>query len=343
MNWDNDINYFEIKKYIKILLDKEYSDEDIIKELIKTYDIENVVAELQLSKVKNAQKNELEKKLSDERKKYVLDYALKNGFSEKRIIEEVKSKFNVSETRIRKDIKRAKIKYDEIIRKERVERCPSNRIPYHILDNISVKVINCTCRESGFVKLSVIVKNRNNIGFRRCDFNILMYDDNHRLIDICKASVFSIKPYTESKEVLLCFTHYKNIVSYKLEFNNIVTYEYDGCFYNESKSYKESLLVNKKSDINAEILNNIEIKIIKSIFDDDNLESRILLKNNSNCSLDLIEIEARFYDEDKNIIDIGKSSIFKILPNSDTAHKLTFYNIDENVKFYSLKAVSILI
>lgn len=340
MNWDNDINYFEIKKYIKILLDKEYSDEDIIKELIKTYDIENVVAELQLSKVKNAKKNELEKKLSDERKKYVLDYVFKNGFCEKKIIEEVKSKFNVSETRIRKDIKRAKIKYDETIRKEREARCPSNRIPYHILDNISVKVINCTCSESGFVRLSVIVKNRNNIGFRRCDFNILMYDDNHRLIDIGKASMFSIKPYSESKGVLLCFTHHKNMVSYKLEFSNI---KYDGCFYNESKSYKESLLVNKKSDINAEILNNIEIKIIKSIFDDDDLESRILLKNNSNYSLDSIKIEARFYDEDKNIIDIGKSIIFDILPNSDTAHKLTFYNIDENVKSYSLKAVSILI
>ena len=83
----------------------------------------------------------------------------------------------------------------------------------------------------------------------------------------------------------------------------------------------------------------MEIKIVKSIWNDTSLESRILFKNNTNKTLQFIKIEARFYDKDENLIDLGEAIIGdKIPPHSETVQILNYLDIEvDDINSYNLK------
>ena len=83
----------------------------------------------------------------------------------------------------------------------------------------------------------------------------------------------------------------------------------------------------------------MKIQIIKSIWDEDSLESRIIFKNDTNKTLQFIKIEARFYDKDENVIDLGEALIGdKIPPHSETVQILNYLNIEVNdIASYNLR------
>lgn len=87
----------------------------------------------------------------------------------------------------------------------------------------------------------------------------------------------------------------------------------------------------------------MELKIIKSNWNNDSLESRIILKNDTNNTLQFIQIDARFYDKDENIVDVGKYIIGdKIPPHSETVQILRFFDLDiDNIDSYTLKVSSV--
>lgn len=82
----------------------------------------------------------------------------------------------------------------------------------------------------------------------------------------------------------------------------------------------------------------MEIEIIKTIKDDNQLKSKIIFKNNTDEYIKFIRIEARFYDKDKKLIDLGKDKVWvKTPPNSESVEILNFYDLDiDNIKFYKL-------
>lgn len=86
----------------------------------------------------------------------------------------------------------------------------------------------------------------------------------------------------------------------------------------------------------------MEIEIIKTIFDDWTIQSKILFKNKTNKNIKYIRIEARFYDKDNNLIDLGKEKVWvEAPPNSESVEILRFYNLDiDNIKSYKLKIAS---
>lgn len=82
----------------------------------------------------------------------------------------------------------------------------------------------------------------------------------------------------------------------------------------------------------------MKIEIIKTIIDDDSITSKIIFKNNTDEYIEYIRIEARFYDENKKLIDLGKNKVWvKTPPNSESIEILTFYDLDtDNIKSYAL-------
>lgn len=86
----------------------------------------------------------------------------------------------------------------------------------------------------------------------------------------------------------------------------------------------------------------MEIEIIKTSFDDTSIKSKILFKNKTNKDIKYIRIEARFYDKDKNLIDLGKEKVWVETPsNSERVEILNFYDLDiDNIKSYELKIAS---
>lgn len=89
----------------------------------------------------------------------------------------------------------------------------------------------------------------------------------------------------------------------------------------------------------------MEIEIIKSIWERNNLDSKIIFKNNTNNILQFITIEARFYDKDNNIIDVDRAIIGdEVSPHSEIIEILHFQNLDiGNIESYSLKVSNYMI
>lgn len=88
----------------------------------------------------------------------------------------------------------------------------------------------------------------------------------------------------------------------------------------------------------AKVSSDIKIEIIKTIKESNSITSKIIFKNNTDEYIKFIRIEARFYDKDKKLIDLGKDKIWvKTPPNSESVEILNFNELDtDNIKSYGL-------
>lgn len=88
----------------------------------------------------------------------------------------------------------------------------------------------------------------------------------------------------------------------------------------------------------------MEFEIIKTNYDSNRgaIESKIIFKNKTNKYINYISIEARFYDKEKNLIDLDKETVLVEAPSSsERVEILNFYHLDiDNIEYYELKIVS---
>ena len=102
---------------------------------------------------------------------------------------------------------------------------------------------------------------------------------------------------------------------------------------------REKFIYKIKLEYSKQIIDNINYKIVKV----EKMEAlasitiKLLIENKNNFVLSRLNFNIKLYDEQHNLIDVFKESIYDVQPHSETVGILNCLCFTKNISFYDVK------